>query len=143
MSNQVALFNGEQSVVMSSKTGKTGSFAKAIAFADRQSRLNLSSMIYVNQLSNGTYRPIVNDILSSSLLPKAVGEVAQAFIPPTGPVPKANLMQLCEYVEKSVQVKRMKAEQAGKSFELKGQNAFLYGLIERIAESAKSETVDA
>jgi hypothetical protein len=142
MSNTLALFNADTAVVrMSSKTDKVGSFAKAIAFADRQSRMELSHKIYATQLSNGTYRPLVNDILSSTLLPKAVAEVASALIPSNGPVSKSHLLGLCEYVTKSVEVKRIKAEGNGKQFALKGQNAFLFGLVERLIDT--TETIDA
>lgn len=143
MSNAIALFNPDTAVVMSSKTGKTGSFAKAIAFADRQSRLDLSSRIYATQLANGTFRPLVNDVLSSTLLPKAVAEVVGAQIPATGPVSKTQLLGLCSYVTKAVEVKRLKAEANGKVFALKGQNLFLFGLVEHISAEDSTTTIDA
>ena len=143
MSNAIALFNPDTAVVMSSKTGKTGSFAKAIAFADRQSRLDLSSRIYATQLANGTFRPLVNDVLSSTLLPKSVSEVVSLQIPKSGAITKTALLGLCSHVTNAVQVKRLKAESNGKVFALKGQNLFLFGLVEHISAEDSTTTIDA
>jgi hypothetical protein len=130
-------------IVLSAKTGKTGSYAKAIAFGDRQARLGIASDLYVKQFANGMYRPLVNDLLSSTLLSKAVIEVVQVGIPKSGPLSKGHLEALCLQVDASVQVKKFKAQQKDKVFELKGQNAFLYGMVERILESTRVETIEA
>lgn len=144
MTNEITQIDVSRTdIVMSSKTGKRGSYAKAIAFGDRQARLGIASDLYVQQFANGMYRPLVNDILSSSLLPKAVAEVVTVGIPKSGPLSRGHLEHLCLQVLATVSVKRFKAQQKDKAFELKGQNAFLYGMVERIAESVQPTTVDA
>ena len=135
MNNAIAMFDGSTSVLLNEKTGKTGSFARAIAFASRQARENLSHAIYAKWLSNGQYRPIVNDILECGLVPKSAIPFVSGTIPVNGAVKKEQLLGLCLSVENHVRNKRNKA---GEPVVLKGQKAFVYGVVCAIANESKS-----
>ncbi len=144
MSNEITVIDvNSTEITISAKTGKTGSLAKAIAFADRASRLDLSKRIYHSQLSNGMYRPFINDVLSSNLMPKAVSELVQTIVGVTGPADKAKLATVCEHAAAAVRVKESKARAANKDFALKGQNEFLFGLVQRILTDLQAPVVEA
>lgn len=126
-----AISNGE--VVTLNAKGKTGSFARAIAFASRDERIKAGQSMYLTWLSNGQYRPVVNDIIDV-LVTKSAQSFIKHIVPETGPIRKEHLMQLCTMVDASVR-------ESGK--ELKGQKAFVYGIVERIAAEANPATVEA
>jgi hypothetical protein len=142
MTNAIALFDGSQNVVLSEKTGKTGSFARALAFATREVRQGLGQAMYAKWLASGQYRPIVNDILSCGLVPKSALSYVSGLIPESGAVRKEQLIGLCLAVEYATRNKRNKA---GEQVIPKGQKAFVYGVVCAIAnESRKNEEyVDA
>jgi len=126
MDNAIALVEGNGQVVLSAKTGKTGSFARAIAFASRDTRLAMGQALYAKWLGNGQYRPVVEDILNCGLVGKEGAILLQGQVPQSGPVSKEVLFNLCTSVTFLVR-------QKGK--ELKGQKAFVYGIVERIAST--------
>ena len=128
MENAISLVEGNGQVVLSSKTGKTGSFARAIAFASRDTRLAMGQALYAKWLSNGQFRPVVDDILNCGLVGKEGSILLQGQVPATGPVSKDTLFNLCTSVTFLVRSK-------GK--ELKGQKAFVYGIVERIASTGE------
>lgn len=132
MENAIALVEGHGQVVLSAKTGKTGSFARAIAFASRDTRMAMGQALYAKWLANGQYRPLVEDILNCGLVAKAAVPYLQVALPATGPVSKDMLMTLCQQVVNAVNVK-------GK--EIKGQKAFVFGIVERIA--TQGTTIEA
>lgn len=136
MSNAIALVNGTSEIVLSHKTGKSGSFARAIAFATREVRQNVAYSMYLNWLQNGTYRPIVNDILGCGLVAKSAVPYVSGMIPDNGAVKKEALIGLCLAVDNAV-------KKSGK--EVKGQKAFVYGLIQHIVAevTAQNTVVDA
>jgi len=131
--NLVNIIDNGTSIVLSSKTGKTGSFARAVAFADRQTRMDMGHAMYAKWLANGQYRPLVNDILDT-LVPKSAAPFIGGLVPQTGAVSKDQLIGLCLAVNNAVVTK-------GK--ELKGQKGFVYGIVQRIAEQGTPETIEA
>lgn len=111
---------------------KTGSFARALAFASREARHDISRALYAKFLANGTYRPVVQDLIDT-LVPKSAQPFLSAVVAPTGPVNKESLIALCRAVKASV-------DSTGK--EPKGQKLFFYGLASAIiAEVENRETV--
>ena len=71
MSTEIAIIDANASFTMSvKKPEKTGSLARAIAFADSASRKGLANAIYLKQLSNGQFRPLARDIVDT-LVPKS------------------------------------------------------------------------
>ena len=137
MTNAIALFEGTTDIVLNEKTGKTGSFARALAFASRHVREGLGQAMYAKWLANGQYRPIVNDILSCGLVPKSALPWVSALIPENGAVKKDALLNLCTQVQYVVSNKRNKD---GEPVIPKGQKAFVYGVVCAIAnEGRKSE----
>lgn len=128
MSNAIALVNGTTDVVLSHKTGKTGSFARAMAFASREVRQQIGASMYLTWLQNGTYRPIVNDILGCGLVAKSAVPYVAGMIPENGAIKKEQLINLCLAVDNAVR-------KSGK--EIKGQKAFVYGVVNRIVEESK------
>jgi len=132
MENAIALVEGQGQVVLSSKTGKTGSFARAIAFASRDTRMAMGQALYAKWLANGQYRPLVEDILNCGLVAKAAVPYLQVALPATGPVSKDMLLTLCQQVAAAVR-------STGK--EIKGQKAFVFGIVERLAD--QGTTIDA
>ena len=126
-----AAANSGELVAMNSK-GKQGSFARAIAFASREQRLAMGRAVYASQLANGQFRPIVRDAIEV-LVPKSSRAFAESLVPPSGAVSKAQFTAFCVAVDNYVKSK-------GK--ELKGEKAFIYGIIKAVAEeTAARETV--
>jgi hypothetical protein len=126
-------------VTMNAK-GKSGSFARAIAFASREARHNLSAGMMLDQLRNGQYRPLVTDILSCGLIPKANLDWVSASIPATGPINKDTLVGLCKQVKTVYDNKKTKA---GEPVQLKGEKAFVFGFIQAIVADVAETTIDA
>lgn len=112
-------------IVLSQKTGKTGSFARAVAFADRETRMGLGQAMYAKWLANGQYRPLAEDIMDTLVAKTARVYLVEDF-PETGPISKDQLMSLCKRVNAAV-------IQSGK--EPKGQKGFVFGIVQRIAQS--------
>jgi hypothetical protein len=125
-------------VTMSAK--KSGSFARAIAFGNREARTNLAAGQMVSQLQNGQYRPMVTDILTCGLIPKANLDWVSASIPATGPINKDMLIGLCKQVKGVYDNKRTKN---GDPVTLKGEKAFVMGFIQAIVADVTETTIDA
>lgn len=135
MNNAIAMFEGSTSVVLNEKTGKTGSFARAMAFASREIRQGLGHAMYAKWLANGQYRPIVDDILSCGLVPKSAVPFVSGLVPTNGAIKKESLQGLCLAVEYAVRNKRNKD---GEPVIPKGQKAFVYGVVQRIASEVRN-----
>ena len=132
--SEITIIDASASFTMSvKKPEKTGSLARAIAFADSASRKSLANAIYLKQLQNGQFRPLARDIIET-LVPKSAQPYVIGLIPATGPMNRANLISLCSAVQSAVLLK---------GTELKGQKEFMFGLVERIIESNTSEIVEA
>ena len=144
MSNALALsvFNNAEAgnLVTFNAKGKTGSFARAIAFANRETRNMLASGMMLKYLQNGQYLPIVNDILTCGLIPKANIDWVRAGIPETGPVAKDTLVNLCRQVKNVIDNKRTKA---GEPIVLKGEKLFMFGFVSAIVSDQASDTIEA
>ena len=108
---------------------RTGSFARAIAFASREVRLDASRALYLKWLSNGQYRPIVNDMVDA-IVPKSAQPFVRSMAPASGPINKDMFVALCTAVVGAV-------EATGK--EPKGQKAFFYGIAKMVVESVKAD----
>lgn len=131
--NLVAVFEGTAVVALSSKKPeKVGSFARAIAFADRQSRFDLASRQYAVWLANGQYRPLVNDVIDVMLGKE--GKAIFSGMVGSGPISKDRFVDVCRSI---------KAVTDAKGKEVKGQKAFFYGLIVRVLEVIDGATVEA
>lgn len=126
------LVAGNGMIVLNDK-GKTGSFARAIAFASRDTRLAMGQALYVKWLADGQYRPLVNDVIDV-LVPKSAQPYVVGLVPATGPIPKEAFIALCGAVVRAVESK-------GK--EVKGQKSFVYEFVRRIVEASSPETVEA
>lgn len=148
MSNAIALQTMQLSVYENAANGglvtmtakKSGSFARAIAFGNREARTNLAAGMMVSQLQNGQYRPMVTDILTCGLIPKSNLDWVSASIPATGPINKDMLIGLCKQVKQVYDTKRTKN---GDPIVLKGEKAFVMGFIQAIVADVTDTTVDA
>ena len=121
--SNIALFNGSTDVVLNVKTGKTGSFAKAIAFATRDQRLGFSQQMYATYLSNGTYAPVVRDIVGSGLIPKSAIALLGRIVDKKQGIKKEEVIDLCMNIDYMVRKNNK---------EVKGQKLFYYGLVKAI-----------
>jgi hypothetical protein len=148
MSNQITLQDMQLSVYNNAINGglvtmsakKSGSFARAIAFGNREARTNLAAGQMVSQLQNGQYRPMVTDILTCGLIPKANLDWVSASIPSTGPINKDMLIGLCKQVKTVYDNKRTKN---GDPVVLKGEKAFVMGFVQAIVADVAEVTIDA
>ena len=141
-SMQIAIIDNAQNgglVTMNAK-GKSGTFARAIAFGNREARTNLAAGLMLKQLQNGQYRPLVNDILTCGLIPKANLPWVSAGIPATGAVTKDTLINLCAQVKGVYDAKKTKN---GDPVVLKGEKAFVFGFISAIVADTTVDTVEA
>lgn len=129
--NAIAAATGGELIPMNNK-GKVGSFARAIAFASREQRHAMGRAVYVSQLQNGQYRPIVRDAIEL-LVPKSARGFVESMVPASGAVSKAQFIAFCTTVHNFI-------KQKGK---LKGEEKlFVYEIIRRCAEEATAhETV--
>jgi hypothetical protein len=145
MSYQITAFESAidsgVAVTMNAK-GKTGSLARAIAFASRDVRMAQGQALYVKWLANAQFRPIVNDVLGT-LVPAAAKPYVEAMVPANGPIPKAKFEAFCVAVDAAIQRKMDEARAKGKSGELKGEKAYVYGIVQRISAAVSAETIDA
>lgn len=131
--SEITIIDHTASFTMSAKKPeKTGSLARAIAFADSASRKGIAQGIYLKQLLNGQYRPLARDIVDT-LVPKSAQPYVMGLIPATGGMNKDNLISLCSAVQSAVLLK---------GTELKGQKAFMFDLVERIIESNTANTIE-
>lgn len=140
-SMQIAIIDNAQAgglVTMTAK-GKVGTFARAIAFGNREARTNLAAGLMLKQLQNGQYRPLVNDILTCGLIPKANIDWVSASIPAQGGVTKEVLVNLCKQVKQVYDAKRTKN---GDPVTLKGEKAFVFGFISAIVADTTSDVVE-
>lgn len=141
-SMQIAIIDNAQNgglVTMNAK-GKAGTFARAIAFGNREARSNLAAGLMLKQLQNGQYRPLVNDILTCGLIPKANLDWVAAGIPSTGAVNKEVLVNLCKQVKGVYDTKKTKN---GDPVVLKGEKAFVFGFVSAIVADVTETTIDA
>lgn len=117
-----------------------GTFARAIAFASKADREAIGQAMHAKWLANGTFRPLVNDILDCGLVPKAALPYVRVYsgVTEAGPVSKEALVKLCMAVKAEVDSKVA----AGKPIP-KGQKGFIYGLVSRVAEIEQPDTIDA
>lgn len=118
-----------------------GTFAAAIAFASKADRESIGQAMHAKWLQNGTYRPLVNDILDAGLIPKAALPYVRVYsgLTEAGPVTKDALVKLCRAVKQEVDAK----VQDGKPLP-KGRKGFTYGLVAAVVASAEQpDTVDA
>ena len=139
---QISIIENAQNgglVTMNAK-GKAGTFARAIAFGNREARTNLAAGLMLKQLQNGQYRPLVNDILTCGLIPKANLDWVAAGIPQTGAVNKEVLVNLCKQVKGVYDTKKTKN---GDAVVLKGEKAFVFGFIAAIVADVTETTIDA
>jgi len=125
---------GSGSVPMSYKEDKngnikTGSFARAIAFASREVRLDASRALYLKWLSNGQYRPVVNDMVDA-IVPKSAQPFVRSMAPASGPISKDMFISLCTAVVGAVEASDKVA---------KGQKAFFYGIARMVVEATRSD----
>lgn len=148
MSNAITLQDVQLSVYNNAANGglvsmsakKSGSFARAIAFGNREARSNIAAGMMVSQLQNGQYRPMVTDILTCGIIPKANLDWVAASIPATGPINKDMLVGLCKQVKSVYDNKRTKN---GDPIVLKGEKAFVFGFIQAIVADVTETTIDA
>ncbi len=141
---QLSVYNNASNgglVTMSAK--KSGSFARAIAFGNREARTNLAAGMMVSQLQNGQYRPMVTDILTCGLIPKANLDWVSASIPATGPINKDTLIGLCKQVKQVYDTKRTKRTKNGDPIVLKGEKKFVFEFIQAIVADVTETTIDA
>lgn len=141
-SMQIAIIDNAQNgglVTMNAK-GKAGSFSRAIAFASRESRTHLAAGLMFKYLQNGQYRPLVNDILTCGLIPKANLPWVAAGIPASGAVNKETLINLCKQVKGVYDTKKTKN---GDAVVLKGEKAFVFGFVSAIVADTTTDTIDA
>ena len=139
---QIAIIDNAQAgglVTMNAK-GKAGTFARAIAFGNREARTNLAAGLMLKQLQNGQYRPLVTDILTCGLIPKANLDWVAASIPTSGAVTKEVLVNLCKQVKTVYDTKRTKN---GDAVVLKGEKAFVFGFVSAIVADMTNEVVEA
>jgi hypothetical protein len=139
---QIAIIDNAQAgglVTMNAK-GKAGTFARAIAFGNREARTNLAAGLMLKQLQNGQYRPLVTDILTCGLIPKANLDWVAASIPTSGAVSKEVLVNLCKQVKTVYDTKRTKN---GDAVVLKGEKAFVFGFVSAIVADMTNEVVEA
>jgi len=133
----LAIANDGRSMVLSYKEDKkgllkTGSFARALAFASREVRHDAARSLYVKYLSNGQYRPIVTDV-TDVLVPASARAFVLGAIGTTGGMSKDAFISFCRAVKAAV-------DSTGK--EPKGQKLFFYGLVSAIVnELDDKETV--
>lgn len=148
MSNAITLQDVQLSVYNNAANGglvsmsakKSGSFARAIAFGNREARSNIAAGMMVSQLQNGQYRPMVTDILTCGIIPKANLDWVAASIPATGPINKDMLVGLCKQVKSVYDNKRTKN---GDPIVLKGEKAFVFGFVQAIVADVTETTVEA
>jgi hypothetical protein len=139
---QIAIIDNAQAgglVTMNAK-GKAGTFARAIAFGNREARTNLAAGLMLKQLQNGQYRPLVTDILTCGLIPKANLDWVAAGIPAQGAVTKEVLVNLCKQVKGVYDTKKTKN---GDAVVLKGEKAFVFGFVSAIVADMTNEVVEA
>lgn len=112
---------------------KTGSIARLIGSGDKTSRQTFAQTVYLKQYSCGQFRPLARDIVDV-LVAKSAQPYVIGLIPTDKQMNKQDLISLCSAVASAVRI-------SGK--ELKGEKAWLFGLVERIIESNTVVTVEA
>ena len=128
------------SLVTLNDKGKVGTLARAVAFANRETRMKLGQLMHAKWLANGQYRPLVDDILTCGIIPKSALPFVQGLVPSNGPVSKEALISLCNSVAYYADNVRTKD---GDRKEFKGEKAFVLGLVTRIAQdNAAPETAE-
>jgi hypothetical protein len=120
--------------------GKTGSFARAIAYASRETRQSLGRGMMEHWLQNGNYRPVLNDIIEV-LVPKAQQDWIRASVPSSGMPSRDTLVGVSRQVQTVYENKRNKN---GEPVVLKGEKLFMYNLVrEIVAEFEPADVIEA
>lgn len=120
--------------------GKSGSFARAIAFAGREARHQLAAGMMYQWLLNGNYRPVLTDIVDT-LVPKAQQEWIRASVPSSGMPSKDTLVGVCRQVKAVYENKRNKN---GDPVVLKGEKLFMFNIVsEIVADSTPADVIEA
>ena len=120
--------------------GKKGSFARAIAYASRETRQNLGRGMMEHWLGNGNYRPVLNDIIEV-LVPKAQQDWIRASIPASGMPSQDTLVGVCRQVKSVYDNKRNKA---GEPIVLKAEKLFMFNIVrEIVAEFEPADVIEA
>jgi hypothetical protein len=137
MTNIATIIENGYAVKLSNKVDKngqhkTGSFARAIVFATKEVRAEIGLQMYATWLANGNFKPLIKDIIDV-LVPKSAQPFIGGLVPAGQNCNRDTFVKLCEMVDKAVQY-------SGK--EPKGQKAFLYGIVQRVVDSANPETVE-
>lgn len=132
MAFDIATIESGNAIVLNKK-GKMGSFARAIAFADRDTRIGMGQALYAKWLETGNFRPVADDIVNT-LVAKSARPYLAGYVTPTGQVSRAGLMSLCVAVCNAV-------VQSGK--EPKGEKSFVYEIARRIASEAAPTIIEA
>lgn len=140
-SGALMVLDGNAVVPMNDK-GKTGSIARAIAFASRDVRIAMGQSIIVKQLSNGMYRPFARDVVET-LVPKSARPFVTVDVNGTGPMSKDEFTRLCVCVSGALAIPK----KDGTVKELKGEKLFMATLVDQIARNVPQgdaqRTVDA
>jgi len=118
-----------------SKKGAIGSFALAIAFADRNTRLEIGQTMYAAWIRSGNFQSIVNDTMNNGFFTKSQAIVMNAVVTSfkVQPGERLNATQFAQFCDIACATVGDK--------ELKGKKAFIFGILSRV--SRKSMTVDA
>ncbi len=114
-------------LVTVNKSGKVGSFARAIMFGDKQTRLEHGQALIVKWLRTGNYRPVAQDVVEM-FVPKSAQPFMAGYITPSGQVSKQGLIDLCTAVVAAV---------AQSAKEPKGNKAVMFEIVRRIAGEGK------
>ena len=125
MSNAIALIDGSATVAIA-KNGTQGSYALAIAFASRDTRMALGQAMYASWLANGNFQALANDVLACGLVPKA----AVPFVQPLIAVQQGERISRDRF---TTFAKSVVAAVESKGKELKGKKSFVFEVLRRVA----------
>jgi len=128
MTNAVALVSGEGTVAIN-KAGAQGSYALAVAFASRDTRMALGQAMYGHWLANGNFQALANDVIASGLVPKSA-------LPFVEPLIKVNAGERISRERFTVFAMAVVAATESKGKELKGKKSFVYEVLRRVAAKA-------
>jgi hypothetical protein len=127
-------------VTINNKTGKQAGLAGLVAFGSSEVRRTHAEGIVLRQLASGQYRPVVAEILNAGLIPKAALPWVEANLPTTGPLNKANLVNVAKQVYSACVGKTNKA---GEPVVYKNQKLFAFQLCQAIVQSEMPEELVA
>lgn len=128
MTNAIALVSGEGTVTIS-KNGAQGSYALAIAFASRDTRMALGQAMYGHWLQNGNFQALANDVIASGLVPKS----AIPFVEPLIAVKNGERISRERF---TVFAEAVVTAVESKGKDLKGKKSFVFEVLRRVANKA-------